>query len=185
MSAPSSGWRSFCEFTAVSRGGSGRARGVQISAELDDKRWYRDMLILQATYDALAGETATALSGARKAFEVVLVGPDPRGEARLACTYTHLLLLTGGDVDDVAAGQRGLDDAAAWGIDTLPGEVDSLQHVPGTAPSGSGTACSSADASCRKPPTIRCRTGGSSTWNGHASRCFKGTPNRRCPSLTH
>ncbi|GAA2142327.1 helix-turn-helix transcriptional regulator [Nocardioides koreensis] len=94
------------------------ARGLAVSAELEDHRWYRTMLMQQAWYDARAGDPATALSRAREAFEVEVPGPDPRGEARLAADQTDLLLETAADVEDVvAAGTRGLDAAEAWGLD--------------------------------------------------------------------
>ncbi len=96
------------------------ARAIEVSAQLEDREWHRTMLIKQAWYDARAGDAELALSRAREASEMVVDGPDPMGEARLAANYTDLLLRTACDVEMVqAVGQRGLDVAEAWDLDTI------------------------------------------------------------------
>ena len=116
------------------------ARGVEVSAELGDRRWFRHMLMEQAWYDARAGDVDTALARAREASEVAITGPDPRGEARLAAEYTDLLLLVAGDV-----GGRGRrrEPRTCCRRRVRPGHLHGPghphQHGPGHVAGGAGT----------------------------------------------
>ena len=95
------------------------ARGVEVSVALGDPAWHRRMLMVKAWHDVRAGDIASGMARARQAAELVVDRPDPRGEAALLSYYTDLLLLTGGDVDEVVAvGQKGLDSAAVWDLES-------------------------------------------------------------------
>lgn len=94
-------------------------RGVEVAAALDDPSSYRRMVIQKAWTDAKDGARDAALRGARVAAELVVPGPDPRGDVFLAGSITDILLLTAGDVEDVVrAARSGLEAADAWGLDT-------------------------------------------------------------------
>ena len=94
-------------------------RAVDVSAELRNPILHRQILMKQAWHDVQVGDIATGMRRARNATELVVDRPDPRGEAILVATYTDLLLLTAGDVDDViAVGQQALDSAAVFDLDS-------------------------------------------------------------------
>ena len=94
-------------------------RGVEVAAALGDATSYRRMVIQKAWIDARYGDRGSALRGVREAAEVLVPGPDPRGEVLLAGTSADILMLTAGDVEDVIrAGSRGLEAAEAWDLDT-------------------------------------------------------------------
>ena len=94
-------------------------RGVEVAAALDDPGWYRRMVIQKAWIDAKRGERDAALRGVRVAAELVVPGPDPRGDVLLAGLSADILLITAGNVEDVVrAARRGLEAADSWGLDT-------------------------------------------------------------------
>jgi tetratricopeptide (TPR) repeat protein len=94
------------------------ARGLEISAKLDDVALHREMLALQAEHDARAGRLDLAHERLQRADLLRTLGPDPNIDVLSALFRTDMLLMSEADADAVVeAGDPGLDAAADWGLE--------------------------------------------------------------------
>ncbi|MEP6813961.1 MAG: AAA family ATPase [Marmoricola sp.] len=97
------------------------ALAVAVSAGLGETTWHRWVLAILAMHDLAAGDVALARSRMEAAESIELAEPDPTGETFLSAIHTDFLLRAGAGADEVAAaGRRGLEAAATWGLETEP-----------------------------------------------------------------
>lgn len=93
------------------------AAAVEVSLALGDPAKHRETSLAKAVDDYERGDR-TALGRVAELSTLVLPRPDPLGDIRVAHAYSELLRVEGAGREHVqAAAQRGLQAAAAWGID--------------------------------------------------------------------
>jgi tetratricopeptide (TPR) repeat protein len=107
-------------------------RALEVNRLVGDLDQSRRLLVERAWYDYAAGRFDEALAQVQAAAAVEPSGLDPFGEMYVAVHHAELLFEFGSSTADVvAAGRRGLDAAATWGIDSLL--LSWLQCTLGTA----------------------------------------------------
>ena len=90
---------------------------ADMSEALGDLRVYRGMVALQAWHEHMAGDPSAARASARKALDIELSEPDPRGDIWISVCLTDLLLTAEADPNEIAeAGSRGLRAGRDWDI---------------------------------------------------------------------
>ena len=96
------------------------AQAIEIGARLGYTRLQRGMHARLAWHAAVVGNADLALAEIETALRIEVPWPEPEGDVHLAAWQTDLLLMGGADALEVeAVGRRGLDAAAAWGLDTF------------------------------------------------------------------
>lgn len=100
----------------------GRALGI--ATELDDPVVHREILGLKAWGDMEAGRVDLARVEIESAQCMAVGEPDPYGDISLGVIHSDMLLKTAAAVDDIEdAARRGIESAAAWGIDDFRANV--------------------------------------------------------------
>jgi tetratricopeptide (TPR) repeat protein len=90
----------------------------QLASGLEVPGTIRNLLIREAVHESDRARPDTALALLAQAARTDVERPDPGGDIHLALTLTALLMEMGRPVDEVvAAGQRGLESAARWGME--------------------------------------------------------------------
>lgn len=95
------------------------ARGLALSAQLDDVALHRQMLAFQAQHDADAGRLDLAQNRLKQAVTLHAAGPDPQVDVLVGVLLTNVLGSAGAGADRIVEGGRqGLQAAEDWGLDT-------------------------------------------------------------------
>ena len=99
--------------------GESAALARELAPGLSTPATYRHLLIRQAIHELDLDHADRSLALLEQAAGMDVEQPDPGGDIHLAITLTDLLRTMGRPVEEIVeAGQRGLDSAARWGLET-------------------------------------------------------------------